>query len=62
MPAKVDLSEDDVPLIVRALEHYHAYLVATQREDDRYMQLAERLKRKEPASEQAASASKKKQA
>jgi len=59
---KIDLSEDDAPLIIRALEHYHAYLAATQRQDDRYMQLAERLKRKEPASEQAATASKKKQA
>ena len=43
---KIDISEDDAPLIIRALEHYHAYLAATQGQDDRYMQLAKRLKRK----------------
>jgi hypothetical protein len=42
------LSEDDIPLVIRALEHYNAYLVATERHDARYTELAERLKRKGP--------------
>jgi len=46
------LSEDDIPLVIRALEHYNAYLVATQRNDARYTVLAERLKRKGPEREE----------
>ena len=46
------LSEDDIPLVIRALEHYNAYLVATQRHDLRYTELAERLKRKGPDREE----------
>jgi hypothetical protein len=42
------LSEDDIALVTRALEHYNAYLVATQRQDPRYLELVERLKRKPP--------------
>ena len=30
-----ELSEDEAHLVLRALEHYHAYLHATQREDRR---------------------------
>jgi hypothetical protein len=41
-----ELSEDEVQLVVKALEHYSAYLVATQREDRRYQELAERLQRR----------------
>jgi hypothetical protein len=48
------LSEDDIPLVIRALQHYNAYLVATQRHDARYTQLAERLKRKGPGREENA--------
>jgi hypothetical protein len=33
------------------LEHYHAYLVATRREDGRYQGLADRLQRKGPGKE-----------
>ena len=36
------------PVAVKALEHYHAYLVAAKREDRAYRELAERLKRKPP--------------
>lgn len=43
-----ELSEDEVTLVVRALEHYSAYLVAAQREDRRYAELAEQLQRKGP--------------
>lgn len=41
-----EISEEDVELAARVLEHYHAYLVATPREDGRYQALAERLQRK----------------
>jgi len=50
---KVDIAEDDIPLLVRALEHYAAYLEATKRPDDRYVALAEELKRKQPQAESA---------
>jgi hypothetical protein len=46
--AMTTLSDDDILLVTRALEHYNAYLLATQRHDPRYLELAERLKRKPP--------------
>lgn len=46
-PVKLDIAEDDIPLVIRALEHYAAYLEATKRPDDRYVALAEELKRKQ---------------
>jgi hypothetical protein len=42
------ISDDEAVLVVRALEHYHAYLIAAKREDRAYQDLAERLKRKPP--------------
>ena len=45
------ISDDDAALIVKALEHYHAYLVAAKREDSTYQKLAERLTRKPPEPE-----------
>jgi hypothetical protein len=50
---KLQIAEDDIPLLVRALEHYAAYLEATKRPDDRYLALAEELKRKKPRAEVA---------
>ena len=47
-----ELSEEEVQLVIRALDHYYAYLVATQREDRRYPELAERLRRKRPSREE----------
>jgi hypothetical protein len=47
---KIELEDDAPVLIVRALEHYASYLKATNRDDSRYQQIAERLK-KRPASE-----------
>ena len=32
--------------MIKALEHYYAYTVATKSEDARYKELADRLKRK----------------
>lgn len=49
-------------LVVRALEHYSAYLIATQREDRRYQALAERLQRKGPGKVEPERAVKKKRA
>ena len=37
------LTEDELPLVIRALEHYYALTVAKQSTDERYRQLAERL-------------------
>ena len=53
------LSDDEALLAVRALEHYHAYLVATKREDSAYKALAERLQRKPPEPETTSKATEK---
>ena len=45
-PMKTDLSDEEVKLIVEALEHYYAYTRATQRDDSRYQELADRLRKK----------------
>ena len=49
-----NLSDDDILLVTRALEHYNAYLLASQRQDPRYLELAERLKRKPPERDESA--------
>lgn len=38
------LSEEEVPLVIRALEHYYSLTVAEQTPDERYRELVERLK------------------
>jgi hypothetical protein len=43
---KTDLSDEEVKLIVEALEHIYAYTRATQRDDKRYQELANKLKKK----------------
>jgi hypothetical protein len=43
---KLDLPEDDLELIIKSLDHFHAYTVARNAEDKRYQDLANRLKRK----------------
>lgn len=43
---KTDLSDEEVKLIVEALEHYYAYTRATQRDDSLYQELANKLKKK----------------
>ena len=45
------ISDDEAILIMRALDHYHAYLVATKREDKAYKELADRLQRRPPEQE-----------
>jgi hypothetical protein len=49
MPRMPTISDDEAALVVRALEHYHAYLIAAKREDRAYEDLAERLRRGPPA-------------
>jgi hypothetical protein len=41
-------SDEDLPLIIKALDHYNSYLVASRREDNRYKELLDRLQRKGP--------------
>lgn len=33
-PVKLDIADDDIPLLIRALEHYAAYLEASKRRMD----------------------------
>jgi hypothetical protein len=53
----VEIPEEDVELLITALEHYFSYTVAKNAEDSRYRELAHRLKRKstdrEPARQSA---------
>ena len=48
----MEIPDDQIPLLIRALEHYTAYLAATKREDRAYVELVESLKRKGPAKEE----------
>ena len=48
-----------VPDVIRALEHYAAYMLATNRDDRPYRELAERLKRKPTAATRPEQARKK---
>jgi hypothetical protein len=43
---KIDVADEELELILKALDHYHAYTVARNAEDARYRDLADRLKRK----------------
>jgi len=43
---KTDLSDEELKLIVEALEHSYAYTRATRREDSRYQELANKLKKR----------------
>ena len=49
------LTDADVEPIIKALEHYNAYLIATRREDGRFQEILDRLKRKQPDREQGES-------
>jgi hypothetical protein len=44
----VYISEEQASNIIRAVEHYDAYMKATHRDDRQYCELAESLKRKPP--------------
>ena len=43
---KLEIPDEDLELIVKALDHYHAYTVARNAEDKRYQDLPDRLMRK----------------
>jgi hypothetical protein len=49
---KIDIPDEDVPPIVRALEHCHAYTCSVQREDFRYQTAADWFKRKQAGREE----------
>jgi hypothetical protein len=51
---KLDITDDELELIVKALDHFHVYTVARNAEDARYRDLADRLKRKPSEREPAA--------
>jgi hypothetical protein len=60
---KLDIPDEYLPLIVNALEHYHAYTRATQREDARDQRAAEWFKRKHtPSSEEPERATRRRRA
>jgi hypothetical protein len=61
---KVELSEEELQLVYRALDHYYAYTHATQRDDARYKALAERFSapEKKPAAVEQSPMKKKKRA
>jgi hypothetical protein len=58
----VNIPDDQLPLIIRALEHYADYLKATQRDDRFFREIADRMKRKEPEQQQMESARREKRA
>ena len=50
---KVDIPDESLPLLIRAVENYEAYLAATDRPDPRFPELLERLKGKPVEAERA---------
>jgi hypothetical protein len=48
------ISEENVPLVLKAIEHYSAYLKATNRDAGPYERIAEGLTRKQPGREEEA--------
>ena len=51
------IPEEQATDIIRAVEHYGAYLKATNRDDRQYCELAESFKRKPPVPQRAGSSS-----
>jgi hypothetical protein len=41
---KVELDEDELEAIIKAIEHYDAYLVSQRREDSQYLGLLKKLR------------------
>ena len=52
------VSQEQASNIIRAVEHYAAYLKATKRDDRQYCELAESLKRKPPVPQRSVRVSK----
>ena len=49
----IDLTETEIERVTKALEFYYHYTVAQNRGDGSYLDLAERLKKKQPQRETA---------
>jgi hypothetical protein len=58
----VNIPDDQLPPIIRALEHYADYLKATQRDDRFFREIADHMKRKEPEQQRTEPARRKKRA
>ena len=58
----VDLTPEELQMVLQALQHYHAYTKAVKRNDEKYRVLAQRLKKQGPAREEPERAGKKKRA
>jgi hypothetical protein len=58
----VDLSDEDADLTILALQHYAAYLRATNRDASPFLQIAEKLLKKPPQSEPGTKTAAKKKA
>jgi len=58
----VTIPDDLAPLVVRALEHYAAYMKASNRDERPYLDIAESLKKKGQAKEEPERTAKKKRA
>jgi hypothetical protein len=48
----MNVSDDDLPLIIRALEHYADYMTATRRDERPFKDVVERLRKKGPGKEE----------
>jgi hypothetical protein len=55
-------SDEDFPLIIKAVDHYNSYVVASRREDHRYEELLDRLQRRGPGRHDASEVPKRKRA
>lgn len=42
---RIDLEDEEIDRVIRALEHYYAYTQSQQRTDSAYKRLAEEMKR-----------------
>jgi len=58
----LQIADDLAPLVVRALEHYAAFMRATNRDERPYLDIAESLKKKGQREEQLERAAKKRRA
>jgi hypothetical protein len=58
----VNIPDEHVPYILTAIEHYAAYMKATDRDERPYLEIAESLKRKGQGKEEPRPAVRKKRA
>jgi len=58
----VTIPDENVPTLIRALEHYAAFMKATNRDERVYLELAESLKKKGQGKEEPEDRGRKKRA